>query len=142
MMDLKIKLCPGGKLPVWVNGTENAGLDLYCKHGTIIHPGDRAVVPLGIVTAFGPQYVAVLKDRSGLAAKRGLTVLAGVIDASYRGEWGAILYNSGNMDVCLTLHERVCQAIFVEVFHPRIQLVDELPQSLRNDTGFGASGTH
>ena len=138
-IDLQVMRVQGGKLPTW-GSMGDAGLDLYSRDYLVVSPNKRRIVKLGIATSFDNRFVALLEDRSGLAAKHGLTVLAGVIDSAYRGEWGCVLYNSGDKPYTVEMGDRICQAIFVQIQHPRIQEVIELPPSGRGESGFGASG--
>ena len=141
-INLKIKVLPGGTLPQW-GDHGNAGLDLHAVGSGVIPPKCLAVVHLGICTEFSPTYVAYLKDRSGMAAK-GLHLFGGVIDSSYRGEWKAVIYNSGCTPYHITAGDRVCQAVFHSVFHLQISEVNEnttdLSPSVRGQGGFGSTG--
>ena len=139
MTMLMVETTEGGVLPQW-DAYGNAGLDLHINMDITLLPRERKTVPLGIKTAFSSEYVAVLKDRSGLAAKHGLTVLGGVIDSCYRGEWHAVLLNTGAEPIILMRGDRVCQAIIVRAMHLQIHHVQVLPDSTRGSKGFGSSG--
>jgi len=145
MLELQVKCDLGATLPSW-NGSPNnllyadGGLDIHANEHRGIAPGGRAIIGTGIYTAFHAQYVALLRDRSGLAAKHGVTVLAGVIDSGYRGEWKIVMLNTGNEAVFIAPGDRICQAIFVKPNHLRIEHVQELPDSDRGEKGFGSSG--
>jgi dUTP pyrophosphatase len=145
MLGLQIKLKDGAMLPYWSDNpnrmyVHDGGLDIRANECCILLPGERGVVKTGIHTAFSPQYVALLRDRSGLAAKHGITVLAGVIDSGYRGEWSVVLLNTGKVSYHVDPGDRICQAIFVVPNHLAIEQVDELPNSERGEKGFGSSG--
>lgn len=133
-MELKIK---GSQIPEWGDVT-NAGLDLHSSINCVIYAGQRGLVPLGIVTQFSSQYVAIIKDRSGNALQ-GRYIHAGVIDSSYRGEWKVIFSNEGE-DWRIQKGDRVAQVIFLPCYHLIIKTVDFLQESVRGDSGFGASG--
>ena len=135
---LLIKRVDGGRVPEW-RGGENAGLDLHSNVDCVIEVGTIKLVNLGIATAFPEQYVGLLRDRSGLGS-RGLHVLAGVIDSSYRGEWVAALMNLGMEDVKINRFDRVCQCIFTPRFQLQITPTDILPDSIRGSSGFGSTG--
>lgn len=128
----------GGQIPKWKN-MEDAGLDLHASVDMVVAPGERIVMPLGIQTEFGPQYVAIIKDRSGLAGK-GICVRAGVIDSSYRGEWKVVMANCGEETWDVKRGDRVAQVIFMPCFHLTIEEVDSLSSSERGGGGFGSSG--
>lgn len=136
-LQLQVKLV-GGILPEW-KSMEDAGLDLHASEDTTIRAGECAKVKLGICTAFSPQFVAVLKDRSGHGSKQKYTH-AGVIDSSYRGEWLAILENASSEDWAIKRGDRIVQALFVPCFHLRIVETESLPDSDRGLSGFGSSG--
>jgi len=145
MLDLMIKLGPDGTLPKWSDPQghcycADAGLDIHSAGLVVIPPGERRRVPTDMFTCFSPRYGVLLRDRSGLAFRQGITVIAGVIDSSYRGEWGIVLLNTGNQDVTIKKGDRIVQAIFIQVYHPTIVKVNELPVSARGEAGFGSSG--
>ena len=133
---LKIKCIDGGKLPKW--NQQNAGLDLYANEDCIVGK-NICKIPLGIATEFPPQYVGLIKGRSGLASQ-GLLILAGVIDSSYRGEWIAAVKNLTDNIIIIKRHDRICQVIFPVILHLQITEVDKLTESIRGSSGFGASG--
>ena len=134
-----VKVVPNGVLPMW-HDYGDAGLDLYARHAGEIYGGERQIVELGIRTSFDIAYVALLLGRSGLAAKKGIDILGGVIDSTYRGEWGAILLNTSGNVLRYQAGDKVCQAIFVHCHHPLIVQTDELPPSDRGAGGFGSTG--
>ena len=82
----------------------------------------------------------LLKDRSGMAAKHNIHVLAGVIDSDYRGEWFVCLYNLGNKPYIVKAGHRVCQGIFVPVPIVRMEEVYYLEGTERGEGGFGSTG--
>ena len=135
---LLIKRVDGGQVPAW-SDRGNAGLDLHSNETIVVHPQWIQKIKLGIATAFPETYVGLLRDRSGLAS-RGLHVLAGVIDSSYRGEWIATVANLGLEPIEINRFDRICQCIFVPRFHLQITPTDNLPESLRGSSGFGSSG--
>jgi len=131
-----------------INGSENmigeydrslgAGLDLKSTESVTLEPLRVTLVGLGIRTEFSEDYVALLRGRSGLAL-RGLQVLGGVIDASYRGEWKAILLNTHRVPIEIKAGDRVCQAIFVAVPKLNLTFDENLADSVRGVRGFGSS---
>jgi len=70
----------------------------------------------------------------------GLDVLSGVIDADYRGEIKCLLYNTGDDMVELPAQTRICQLIIEKILTPSPVLVDDLPNTIRGDGGFGSTG--
>lgn len=104
-----------------------------------IRPGNAAVIPLGIKTVMSGDIYAQLEMRSGLAAK-GLGILGGMIDADYRGEWKALVHNSGIERIDIDKGERCCQVVLK--VKPVITLVGsgiKFGTSVR-EGGFGSTG--
>jgi len=134
---IKIKSI-GGIVPTW-KSDEDAGLDLHAAVNMTVLPHSQQIVPLGIQTQFSSIYVALIKDRSGLAAK-GIHILAGVIDSSYRGEWKVIMLNTSDEPLLIIRGARIAQVLFLAVRHLEIVTVDSLDVSGRGCSGFGSSG--
>lgn len=128
-----------------VENKENAGYDLQATEAYLIEPGQRALVKTGIYAEFSDNLQIEIRPRSGLALKNGITVLntPGTIDSSYRGEIGVILFNAGHEPFQVNIGDRIAQAVFMPVIHPKISYVqtkEELGQSNRGSGGFGSSG--
>lgn len=139
-MDIAIKkLSPKAVLPDYANN-HDAGMDLYACEEYTIEPNQRVVVATGIAMAIPEGYVGLIWDKSGLAVKHGLTTIAGVIDASYRGEIQVALINTGNQAYVVESGKKIAQLLVQPVSVPQIRLVDELPDSQRGANGFGSSG--
>ena len=103
----------------------------------------RAVIPTGIAVELpGPEYVALVFARSGLAVKNGLTLSngVGVIDSDYRGEVHVALANHGQQPYVIQPGERVAQMAVVPVARAVLQEVDELGGTARGEGGFGSTG--
>jgi dUTP pyrophosphatase len=118
----------------------NAGFDLYSTEEGLILPSQRKMVSVGISTSFEPDYYMRIAPRSGLAAKSGIDVLAGVIDSSYRGEWKVILHNTSNTPYVFKVGDRIAQAIPERISNDHFEFVDSLEESERSDKGFGSTG--
>jgi dUTP pyrophosphatase len=118
----------------------NAGFDLYATEDGIIAPGQREAVPVGISTSFSPEYYMRVAPRSGLAVKSGVDVLAGVIDASYRGEWKVILHNTSQTYFDYAIGDRIAQAIPEKISTEEFEFVDSLLATERGAGGFGSTG--
>ena len=139
-LELQIKDLEGsGRLLPKFEGNENAGLDLFAAEDTTIEPGCFNTIKLGVATAFAPMYVGLFRDRSSMAGK-GLHVMGGVIDSSYRGEWKVMLHNINNSDYEIKFGDKIIQVIFVMCNHLRTKVVTSLPDSLRGVGGFGSTG--
>ena len=140
-MSLNLKVI---KMNGFINLTQkaegNAGFDLYATEEGSIGPGERAIVPVGICTSFSPEYYMRIAPRSGLAAKAGINVLAGVVDSSYRGEWKVILHNTSNLHFDWEIGDRVAQAIPEKISTDQFEFVESLSETDRGNGGFGSTG--
>lgn len=123
----------------------SAGMDLRAvlARPITIKPLERSLVGTGLFVELPPGYEAQVRPRSGLAAKKGITVLntPGTIDADYRGEIKVILVNLSNEDYTIHHGDRIAQMIISK--HERAELlsVSELSQTTRGTGGFGHTGT-
>lgn len=118
----------------------SAGFDLYPLIAGIIPPRSRVNIPLGFATEFSPGFVALVDDRGG-TGNSGLTHLAGVIDADYRGEWQVIIYNTTDEPYKYDRHKGIAQVMFIQIENPDFVTVDTLGISDRGDGKFGSSET-
>lgn len=137
---LKIKLLDEKCQPNTADESGNAGYDLRSRIETILPPMSGLTIPLGICASFPPTHVGLLFDRSGIASKKLVGKLAGVIDSSYRGEWHIVLFNHSRVAFEIKKGDRICQVLFQEVSKPTIQFVDSLEETSRGSDGFGSSG--
>lgn len=133
-----VKLSKDAVLPTRAH-PDDAGLDLYALSEVTLEPGQSAVVPTGIAMAIPAGYVGLVADRSSLARK-GVKTAGGVIDAGYRGEVGAVLWNISREAVKLGRGDRVAQLLIVPVAVPAVKEVASLTESKRGKKGFGSSG--
>lgn len=124
---------------------QSAGMDLraWLKEPVTLQPMERTLIPTGIYIELPPGYECQIRPRSGLALKRGLTVLnsPGTIDADYRGEVCVILANLSNEPQTIENGERVCQMVVAKYSTVQWQLVDVLGDTERGAGGFGHTGT-
>lgn len=118
----------------------DAGLDLYSVEDKVLKKGSIDIISLGIASEIPSGFFVSVRDRSSLAAKYGLHVLAGVIDSGYRGEWKVVLINLGNKDYKISVGERIAQGIMQILPSVRIKEVKILKESKRGEGGFGSSG--
>ena len=125
----------------------DAGYDLYSINDGVVPAGGRKVVGTGIAIAipesknvFAPSYYGRVAPRSGLAVKKGIDVLAGVVDAGYRGEVGVVLQNLSDEDFPYKKGDRVAQLILEQCNTIGWVELDELEDSERSDGGFGSTG--
>lgn len=121
-----------------------AGLDLRANLAAAIElaPGERVLVKTGISLALPGGYEAQVRPRSGLALKKGVTVLnsPGTIDADYRGELGVILINHGQEAVSINNGDRVAQLVVAKVEQLPWREVEALENTERGAGGFGSTG--
>ena len=118
----------------------SAGLDLFCIEALFIGPRQRVTARTGLSVAIPLGYYGRVAPRSGLAAKNGLDVLAGVIDADYRGEIGCLLYNTGDESINLPAGSKICQLIVEQIITPVAVWSEELDDTARGAGGFGSTG--
>lgn len=122
----------------------SAGMDLRAllPEPITLEPLERTLVPTGLFIELPPGYEAQIRPRSGLAAKRGLTMLnsPGTIDSDYRGEIKCIVVNLSNQPQTIEPGERIAQMVVAR--HERVewQLVEQLLDSERGAGGFGSTG--
>lgn len=123
----------------------SAGMDLRANlsEARVLKPLERSVVGTGLFIELPVGYEAQVRPRSGLAAKKGVTVLnaPGTIDADYRGEIGVILVNLSNDEFTINNGERIAQLVIAK--HERAEWIDveALSETTRGEGGFGSTGT-
>ena len=100
------------------------------------------LIPTGIAIAFPEEYEIQIRPRSGLAAKKNITVLntPGTIDSDYRGEIKIILFNLGKEEFIIKNQDRVAQMILTPVIKMELEETNDLPTTLRGEGGFGSTG--
>ena len=110
--------------------------------GIMIRKGGRALIPTGIRVAIPDGYEMQVRPRSGLALKKGITVLntPGTVDGDYRGEVGVILINKSNAGFLVKEGERIAQLVISPVVQAEWKQVKELPTTERGEGGFGSTG--
>lgn len=122
----------------------SAGMDLraYLENPIVLKPLQRVLVKTGLFISLHPGYEAQVRPRSGLALKKGISVLnsPGTIDADYRGEIGVILINLSDSDFMINTGDRIAQMVIAKHETISWKVVDELDDSLRGDKGFGSTG--
>ncbi|OIQ31028.1 MAG: deoxyuridine 5'-triphosphate nucleotidohydrolase [Bacteroidetes bacterium MedPE-SWsnd-G2] len=123
----------------------SAGMDLRAKIDSPItlKPLERAIVKTGLFIELPIGFEAQVRPRSGLAAKKGVTVLnaPGTIDADYRGEIGVILINLSQEEFSVENGERIAQLVIAKHERAEWNLVEELSETKRGEGGFGSTGT-
>ena len=142
-MVLKIINRSGNPLPRY-ESADAAGMDIRCNisEAVTLQPLERTLLPTGLYIELPRGYEAQIRPRSGLALKRGLTVLnsPGTIDADYRGEVKIILINLSQEPQTIEPGERICQMVIARHEQPEVVEVQELSATERGEGGFGHSG--
>lgn len=122
----------------------SAGMDLRANidKPIVLKSLERALVPTGLFIELPKGYEAQIRPRSGLALKKGITVLntPGTIDADYRGEIGVILINLSNEEFVINDGERICQMVISKHETVDWQNVEILQETIRGEGGFGHTG--
>ncbi len=141
---LKVQLLSSGaKAPTVAHPGEDLGYDLYASESLTLAAKGNALVPTGIAiecTAHdGKPMGCLLRDRSSLASKR-LAILAGVIDAGYRGEIKIVMENFGDQAYTIHAGDKIANMIPHPVLTGAVEVVADLAQSKRKAGGFGSSG--
>lgn len=135
------KLVPEAVVPVQAHPGD-AGFDLVSSEALSIPQGGRALVHTGLAIEIPVGFEGQVRPRSGLALKRGVTVLnaPGTIDAGYRGEVGVILANFGPDPFDVNPGDRIAQLVIAPVASVRVEVVPELTETERGKGGFGSTG--
>ncbi len=122
----------------------SAGMDLRANlnNPVVLKPLERAIIKTGLFMALPTGYEAQVRPRSGLAAKKGISVLnaPGTIDADYRGEIGVILVNLSNENFTVNDGERIAQMVIAKHERAEWNQVDKLDSTHRGSGGFGSTG--
>ncbi len=142
---MKIKIVNRGHQPLPAYATvQSAGMDLRANisEPVVLHPMERRLIPTGLYIALPPGYEAQVRPRSGLALKKGITVLnaPGTVDADYRGELGVLLINLSTEDFTVNDGERIAQMVIAR--HEQVDFieVEELDETERGAGGYGHTG--
>ena len=142
-MEIKIINKSNHDLPHYETSA-SAGMDLRASlsESRILKPLERSIVGTGLFMELPVGYEAQVRPRSGLAAKKGITVLnaPGTIDADYRGEVGVILVNLSNEDFVINNGERIAQLVIAKHERAEWKEVEDLSETARGEGGFGSTG--
>ena len=121
-----------------------SGMDLmaFIKKPIKLPPNSSCLVPTGLSVAFSEKYEIQIRPRSGLAAKRNISVLntPGTIDSDYRGEIKIILFNHGSNEFTINNKDRIAQMVLMPIHKMDLEEVENLPDTLRGEGGFGSTG--
>ncbi len=138
---LKIKLIDknavGIKMPA-IDG--DAGYDIYANETLTLKAKSAVTVKTGFCMEIPRGYWFEIMPKSGIATKNHVSVHNGVIDNDYRGEVVILLYNHSDKDYEIIKGEKIAQGVIRELIVPKIEIVDELSESKRGESGFGSTG--
>jgi dUTP pyrophosphatase len=145
-IEIKIEKVRGCEdLPLPVSTSEfSSGVDLLSAEASdiVLKPGKIKLISTGIKIMIPKGYEGQIRPRSGLAFKRGITVLntPGTIDSDYRGIVKVILINLGEEEFIIQRGDRIAQLVIQKIFFPNFKLVETLDETKRGEGGFGHSG--
>lgn len=142
-LSIQLKILDDGITPPKYALPGDAGADLVTTEDVTLAPGQRQLVSTGIAVAIPVGYAGFIHPRSGLAVRAGLSVVnaPGTIDAGYRGEIKVPLINLDPSEaIQLQRGERIAQLVIQPVYQATFAVVEDLPDSVRKDAGFGSTG--
>ena len=142
---LTIKVVNKGHQPLPQYATsQSAGMDLRANldEAVTLKPLERRLIPTGLYISLPVGYEAQVRPRSGLALKKGITVLnsPGTIDADYRGEIGVVLINLSQEDFVVEDGERIAQMVIAKHEQANFEAVEVLDETVRGEGGYGHTG--
>jgi dUTP pyrophosphatase len=144
---MKVKIINKSNNPAPTYETSlSAGMDLraYVEGPINLSPGERKLIKTGLHIELPEGYEAQVRPRSGLAFKKGITVLnsPGTIDADYRGDIGVILINHSNEEFAVNSGDRIAQLVISKFEKVDWETSDEINSTSRGDSGFGSTGSN
>ena len=131
------------KLPAYkTSGASGMDLMAFIEQPIKLAPNSSCLVPTGLSVAFSEDYEVQIRPRSGLAAKKNISVLntPGTIDSDYRGEIKIILFNHSKKEFIINNEDRVAQMILTPIIKMELEESDNLPDTIRGEAGFGSTG--
>tara|TARA_Y100000590_G_scaffold157080_1_gene180549 strand:+ start:76 stop:513 length:438 start_codon:yes stop_codon:yes gene_type:complete len=131
------------KLPKYkTDGSSGMDLMAFLDRPISIMPQKSELIPTGLSVAIPDNTELQIRPRSGLAAKNNISVLntPGTVDSDYRGELKVILYNHGNKEFLVNNEDRIAQMVLVPIIKATFEEVENLPETIRGEGGFGSTG--
>ena len=136
---MKIILDEGAKMPTRAHA-DDAGLDLYSRENRVIYPHSSATFDTGVHVEIPRGYVGMIKSKSGLNVKYGLTS-EGVIDCGFKGSMRVKLYNHSSEAYTVAAGDKISQLVIMPIIAPELELVKDFgAETERGDNGFGSTG--
>ncbi len=133
------KINKNAQTPTYAYSTD-AGLDLFSAENYSLEPGQNRDFSTGIIIEIPVGYVGLIMEKSGLALKRQISVMGGVIDAGYRGEIKVILHNNSNKAQEFKIGDKLAQLLVQKVESVNLIESNKLSESDRQSGGFGSTG--
>ena len=137
-LPIKVKLDSDALLPTRAHDAD-AGYDLYARETAWIEPNGSYTFDTGVHVAIPQNYVGMVKGKSSLNMNCN-TVTEGVVDSGYTGSIRVKLYNHGASGYYISKGQKIAQLVFMPIFTPELEVVDELEATERGDGGFGSTG--
>jgi len=137
------KLNPAVEIPEYKSsGASGMDLNAFVEKPVTIKSKTSTLIPTGLSVAFSEDYEIQIRPRSGLAVKNNITILntPGTIDSDYRGEIKVLIFNHGNVDFIINNGDRIAQMILSPVVKIDLELINDLPETIRGEGGFGSTG--
>jgi len=140
MVNVKVKkLKENATVPSYAHSGD-AAMDLCSAEDYVVLAGKRQLVSTGIAMELPVGYWANIRGKSGLAYKKGISLLGGVIEHGYRGEYGVVILNTGDEDFVIKVGDKIAQVVIAPVASVDVEVVDELSDSVRGEGAFGSTG--
>ena len=137
------KLDPKVQLPAYKTpGASGMDLIAFIKDPINIKPKTSYLVPTGLSVAFSKEYEIQIRPRSGLAAKKNISILntPGTIDSDYRGEIKVIIFNHSKENFTINNGDRIAQMVLTPIIKMELEETNDLPDTIRGEGGFGSTG--
>jgi len=137
---VKVKKLKGNAVVPKYAHEGDAAMDLFAAEDYVVGAGKRVLVSTGIAMELPEGYWANIRGKSGLAFKKGISILGGVIEHIYRGEYGVVVLNTGDEDFVIRVGDKVAQVVVAPVASVGVEVVGELSDSVRGDGAWGSTG--
>ena len=130
---------PNARMPEYAYETDT-GADLFCCESTYIPTGQTKLVSTGVKMEFPEGWAGFILEKSGLALKKGVQIMGGVIDSSYRGEVNVMVHNLSKNTIYFERGDKVAQIEIRPVHQARFTVVEQVSDTERSANGFGSTG--
>ena len=137
------KLNPAVEIPEYkTSGASGMDLNAFVEKPVTIKSKTSTLIPTGLSVAFSEDYEIQIRPRSGLALKNNITILntPGTVDSDYRGEIKVLIFNHGSADFIINNGDRIAQMILSPVVKIDLEVINDLPETIRGEGGFGSTG--